>query len=217
MTTPPAERDCAEARQQDIAADRARANIFFIRSRKHAKIAIISDSSALLPAATDNQQICPDIMRSLPDTLSLMRINSLNYENLKGLSSVRVNDRYRIEFEEYVVDGQSIANNLEPFRPHRPESDEFCKISPVTACMADCLEHNAPKSPQKHRLRSAQELQATDNWMFTRKARAQVISSARHGTLCSGGSGDPPEREIPPQARKPAETASQPRRNRLTR
>ena len=54
-----------------------------------------------------------DIMMSLPDTLSLMKINSLNYEKLKGdkkgLSSVRVNDQYRIEFEEYVVDGQSIA------------------------------------------------------------------------------------------------------------
>ena len=40
-------------------------------------------------------------------------INSLNYEKLKGdkkgLSSVRVKDQYRIEFEEYVVDGQSIA------------------------------------------------------------------------------------------------------------
>ena len=50
-----------------------------------------------------------DIMMSLPDTLSLMKINSLNYEKLKGdkkgLSSVRVNDRYRIEFEEYTVDG----------------------------------------------------------------------------------------------------------------
>ena len=38
-----------------------------------------------------------------------MKINSLNYEKLKGdkkgLSSVRVNDRYRIEFEEYTVDG----------------------------------------------------------------------------------------------------------------
>ena len=54
-----------------------------------------------------------DMMMSLPDTLSLMRINSLNYEKLrgdkKGLSSVRVNDQYRIEFEEYIVDGQSIA------------------------------------------------------------------------------------------------------------
>ena len=54
-----------------------------------------------------------DMMMSLPDTLSLMRINSLNYEKLrgdkKGLSSVRVNDQYRIEFEEYIVDGQSVA------------------------------------------------------------------------------------------------------------
>ena len=54
-----------------------------------------------------------DLMMSLPDTLSLMRINSLNYEKLKGdktgLSSVRVNDQYRIEFEEYTVDGQSVA------------------------------------------------------------------------------------------------------------
>ena len=36
-----------------------------------------------------------DLMMSLPDTLALMRINSLNYERLKGdkkgLSSVRVN------------------------------------------------------------------------------------------------------------------------------
>lgn len=54
-----------------------------------------------------------DMMMSLPDTLSLMRINSLNYEKFKGdkrgLSSVRVNDQYRIEFEEYTVDGQSVA------------------------------------------------------------------------------------------------------------
>ncbi len=42
-----------------------------------------------------------------------MRINSLNYEKLKGdkmgLSSVRVNDQYRIEFEEYIEDGHSVA------------------------------------------------------------------------------------------------------------
>ena len=54
-----------------------------------------------------------DMMMSLPDALSLMRINSLNFEKLKGdkkrLSSVRVNDQYRIEFEEYTVDGHSIA------------------------------------------------------------------------------------------------------------
>jgi len=42
-----------------------------------------------------------------------MRYNSLNYERLEGdkagLSSVRVNDQYRIEFEEYVRDGETVA------------------------------------------------------------------------------------------------------------
>lgn len=54
-----------------------------------------------------------DLMMSLPDTLALMRINSLNYERLKGdkkgLSSVRVNNQYRIEFEEHTVDGHETA------------------------------------------------------------------------------------------------------------
>ena len=56
---------------------------------------------------------CIDLMRDTPDIPSLAKYNSLNYEVLKGdkkgLSSVRVNDQYRIEFEEYTVDGQSIA------------------------------------------------------------------------------------------------------------
>ena len=38
---------------------------------------------------------------------------SLNYEKLigdkKGISSVRVNDQYRIEFEEELEDGKTIA------------------------------------------------------------------------------------------------------------
>lgn len=54
-----------------------------------------------------------DLMMSLPDTLALMRINSLNYERLKGdkkgLSSARVNNQYRIEFEEHTEDGQETA------------------------------------------------------------------------------------------------------------
>lgn len=45
-----------------------------------------------------------DLMQEQPDTLSLLKYNSLNYKKLKGdkagLSSVRVNDQYRIEFEE---------------------------------------------------------------------------------------------------------------------
>ena len=47
-----------------------------------------------------------DIMIDAPDVQGLSRYNSLNYEKLKGdkagLSSVRVNDQYRIEFEEQV-------------------------------------------------------------------------------------------------------------------
>ena len=41
-------------------------------------------------------------MKSIPDITSLAKYNSLNYEMLigdkKGLSSIRVNDKYRIEF-----------------------------------------------------------------------------------------------------------------------
>lgn len=44
----------------------------------------------------------------------LMKYGSLHYEHLKGdkvgLSSVRVNDQYRIEFEEFVRDGETIAS-----------------------------------------------------------------------------------------------------------
>ena len=44
----------------------------------------------------------------------LRRINSLNYERLKGnkygLSSVRVSDKYRIEFEEIKMKGEDIAS-----------------------------------------------------------------------------------------------------------
>lgn len=44
---------------------------------------------------------------------SLWKYNSLNYEKLEGdkigISSVRVNDQYRIEFEEEFENGQTIA------------------------------------------------------------------------------------------------------------
>lgn len=44
----------------------------------------------------------------------LTKYGSLHYEHLhgnkEGLSSVRVNDQYRIEFEEYIEDKESIAN-----------------------------------------------------------------------------------------------------------
>ena len=44
----------------------------------------------------------------------LSRINSLRYEKLtgnkKGLSSVRVSDKYRLEFKEEIADGEEIAS-----------------------------------------------------------------------------------------------------------
>jgi proteic killer suppression protein len=54
-----------------------------------------------------------DIMMEQPDTLALKKYNGLNYEELKGdkagLSSVRVNDQYRIEFEEKAIGEQSVV------------------------------------------------------------------------------------------------------------
>ena len=47
------------------------------------------------------------------NVLGLAKYNSLNYEHLtgdkQGLSSVRVNDQYRIEFEEEIENGKTIA------------------------------------------------------------------------------------------------------------
>ena len=53
-------------------------------------------------------------MFTSPNVLSLARYNSLHYEKLlgdkAGLSSVRVNDKYRIEFEESTKGAETIAN-----------------------------------------------------------------------------------------------------------
>lgn len=55
-----------------------------------------------------------DLMKSEKNVLGLMKYNSLRYEKLVGdklgLSSVWVNDQYRIEFEEFVKDGETIAS-----------------------------------------------------------------------------------------------------------
>ena len=54
-----------------------------------------------------------DLMIDQPDVLALKKYNSLCYEQLKGdkagLSSVRVNDQYRIEFEEKIIGNQLVA------------------------------------------------------------------------------------------------------------
>ena len=53
------------------------------------------------------------VMITLPNTEALFQYKSLHYEKLKGdkigISSIRINDQYRIEFEEYIVNGQSYA------------------------------------------------------------------------------------------------------------
>ena len=54
-----------------------------------------------------------DLMIEQPDTLALKKYYGLNYEKLKGekagLSSVRINDQYRIEFEEKTTGEQTVA------------------------------------------------------------------------------------------------------------
>lgn len=53
------------------------------------------------------------LMTELENVNSLMKYVSLHYEHLhgdkEGLSSVRVNDQYRIEFSEEIEDGKLIA------------------------------------------------------------------------------------------------------------
>lgn len=52
-------------------------------------------------------------MTELPNVISLTQYNSLHYEKLHGdkseLSSVRVNDQYRIEFQEIIEGAETIA------------------------------------------------------------------------------------------------------------
>jgi proteic killer suppression protein len=54
-----------------------------------------------------------NLMIDQPNTIALKKYNSLNYEPLKGdkarISSVRVNDQYRIEFVEKTVGDQIVA------------------------------------------------------------------------------------------------------------
>lgn len=54
------------------------------------------------------------LMTSLDDVNGLMKYGSLHYEHLRGdkegISSVRVNDQYRIEFTESFEDGKTVAS-----------------------------------------------------------------------------------------------------------
>ena len=54
-----------------------------------------------------------NLMKQQENVLGLTRFGSLHYEKLhgdkEGKSSVRVNDQYRIEFEESIEEGKQIA------------------------------------------------------------------------------------------------------------
>jgi proteic killer suppression protein len=56
---------------------------------------------------------CINLMRHVPDINSLTKYNSLNFENLKGdkagISSIRVNKQYRIEFTVTDNDVESVV------------------------------------------------------------------------------------------------------------
>lgn len=57
------------------------------------------------------------LMQAIENVLGLMKYGSLHYERLhgekEGLSSVRVNDQYRIEFREEIEEGRTIATIVE--------------------------------------------------------------------------------------------------------
>ncbi len=54
-----------------------------------------------------------DLMMEVTNVMELTRYGGLHYEHLhgdkEGISSVRVNDKYRIEFREIIEDGKTIA------------------------------------------------------------------------------------------------------------
>ena len=64
------------------------------------------------------------LMQAIENVLGLMKYGSLHYERLhgekEGLSSVRVNDQYRIEFREEMEEDRTIATivNIEELSKH---------------------------------------------------------------------------------------------------
>lgn len=64
------------------------------------------------------------LMQAIENVLELMKYGSLHYERLhgekEGLSSVRVNDQYRIEFREEMEEDRTIATivNIEDLSKH---------------------------------------------------------------------------------------------------
>ncbi|MDR1371186.1 MAG: type II toxin-antitoxin system RelE/ParE family toxin [Dysgonamonadaceae bacterium] len=65
------------------------------------------------PEITRKYQYCIKLMLRVPDTIALAKYNGLNFENLKGdkvgISSIRINKQYRIEFTVTDDNAESVA------------------------------------------------------------------------------------------------------------
>lgn len=65
------------------------------------------------PQIVKKYQRCIDLMEAATCVETLYQYNSLNYEVLKGnkagISSIRVNDQYRIEFTTSIVEMETIV------------------------------------------------------------------------------------------------------------
>lgn len=65
------------------------------------------------PNIIEKYQLCIEILESVPSVESLYKYHSLNYEVLKGdkkgISSIRVNKQYRIEFIINQVEAETVV------------------------------------------------------------------------------------------------------------
>jgi proteic killer suppression protein len=64
------------------------------------------------PQVVKNYKKCIDLLEAVPGVESLYQYNALNYEKLKGdkigIESIRVDDKYRIEFKTKKIESESI-------------------------------------------------------------------------------------------------------------
>lgn len=65
------------------------------------------------PQIVKRYQRCIDLLEAVPSVETLYQFHSLNYEVLKGdkagISSIRVNDQYRIEFTTSTIETEIIV------------------------------------------------------------------------------------------------------------
>jgi len=64
------------------------------------------------PQVIEKYQLCIEVLESAQSVESLYKYHSLNYEVLKGdkkgISSIRVNKQYRIEFTAHKVEAETV-------------------------------------------------------------------------------------------------------------